>query len=199
MRKILISALCAFALSALAGCSSAAEYDIKSEPLSAQAGEASVVLGSEEDLEEPVEKEDTEDPVICVYVCGEVASPGVYELPEGSRVYEAVDAAGGLLEGVDATGVNMAEKLADGQQITVCKEGAYTDGGSGASDPVEKVNLNTAGMEELMTLSGIGESRAEDIIEYRTTFGEFSSVEDIMNVSGIGEKMFEKIKDDIEV
>lgn len=200
MRKIFISALFVFALTVSAGCSSAAEYDIKSGPVSAQAGETSADFKSEEDTEEPAETEAPEDPVICVYVCGEVASPGVYELPEGSRVYEAVDAAGGLLEGVDTTGINMAEKLADGQQITVCKEGAYTNDVPGASDPGgEKVNLNTADMEELMTLSGIGESRAGDIIEYRTTFGKFSSVEDIMNVSGIGEKMFEKIKDDIEV
>ena len=195
MKKILLFVFLTQAI--YAGCSPAAEYDIHS----VSAPETSSVSETEE-RSEVLESESDEESenIICIYICGEVKSPGIYELPEGSRVFEAVDAAGGLLEGVDTTGINMSEKLSDGQQITVFKEGARTEGDSGVSGGgKQKVNLNTADKEELMTLSGIGEARAEDIIEYRTQFGSFSSAEDIMNISGIGEKMYEKIKDDIEV
>jgi len=147
-----------------------------------------------------------------VYVCGEVSRPGVYELPENSRVYQALDAAGGMTETADRKTINQAELLSDGQQITVYSveetsapgfsgtaagtpSGTQQSGGGNSG----KININTAGKEELMKLSGIGESRAEDIIRYREEHGKFSSAEDIQNVSGIGEKSFQKIKDQIEV
>lgn len=170
------------------GCEEKVRYDIQS---------ADDVSASSAQEEESVRTE-SKSSMILVYVCGEVESEGVYELPEGSRVYEALQAAGGLLEGVDTTKINMAAKLSDGQQITVSLQGIEQDGfpGEGGSG---KINLNTAGKEELMELPGIGEARAGDIIEYRQQYGSFSSIEEIMNISGIGEKMFEKIKDDIEV
>ena len=178
------------------GCQKEAVYDIK------DASEESTEAAGSEDIissENGQEEKDAADDVICVYVCGEVASPGVYELQQGSRVYEAIDVAGGLLDGVDTTKINMAQLLSDGQQITVAPHGLQTGESVTSADGAGKVNLNTAGKEELMTLSGIGEARAEDILEYRQKYGSFSSIEDIMNISGIGEKMFEKIKDDIEV
>lgn len=158
-------------------------------------------------------KETSGEPkTLFVYVCGEVCRPGVYELPENSRVYQALDAAGGLTGAADRKTINQAELLSDGQQITVYSveetsapifSGTAAGSPSGIQQPGSgnsgKININTAGKEELMTLSGIGESRAEDIIRYREEHGKFSSVEDIQNVSGIGEKSFQKIKDQIEV
>ena len=144
------------------------------------------------------------DTDIFVYVCGEVNSPGVYELEEGSRVYEAIEAAGGALEGADIDSVNQAELLTDGQQIKIYSReemsqgtSLYNESGTAASSG--KVNINTADKTLLMTLPGIGESRAGDIIKYRDEHGLFSSIEDIKNISGIKDKMFEKIKDYIEI
>lgn len=137
---------------------------------------------------------------ICVYVCGNVASPGVYDMQEGSRVYEAIEAAGGIVGETDVTHINMAQKLSDGQQITVIQEGlAEQTSSGGTSGGSAKVNINTASADELMTLSGIGESRAEAIIEYRTRYGNFESTDELMNISGIGEKMLAKIADNIEI
>ena len=139
---------------------------------------------------------------ICVHVSGYVINPGVYMLPEGSRVYEAVAAAGGFAEGADEQFLNLAKVLDDGQKIRIYSLDE-TATASGDSDLVQKdsndteklININTATKESLMTLPGIGESRAESIIAYREQNGYFSSVEDIMKVSGIKEAAFEKIKD----
>lgn len=145
-----------------------------------------------------------------VYICGAVASPGVYTLPGGSRVVQAVEAAGGFLTDAEEKILNLARKIEDGEQITVwTREEAenmestetpqQNTGGTEQASGSGKVNLNTAGKEELMTLSGIGESRADAIIAYREANGPFGSVEEIMNIEGIKEKMFEKIRGSIEV
>ncbi|HAJ73555.1 MAG TPA: hypothetical protein DCM49_02030 [Lachnospiraceae bacterium] len=148
--------------------------------------------------------------MIYVYVCGAVNAPGVYTFPENSRVYEAVNAAGGLRGDADAAALNQAGKLSDGMQITVytveeTTAGAVNNaapeavpGGEGASSDA-RININTATLEELTTLSGIGGSRAADIIAYRNEHGFFSDIREITNVSGIGDRMFEKIKNDITV
>lgn len=142
---------------------------------------------------------------VVIYICGAVASPGVYTLPEGSRVYELIEAAGGLLEDADNRVLNQAEVLQDGQQIVVYtrEEAAdlpVPDSGAGTVVSNEgKVNLNTAKAEELMTLSGIGEARAHAIIAYREQNGGFRSIEEIMEIEGIKEKLFEKIKEQIEI
>jgi competence protein ComEA len=154
---------------------------------------------------------------IYVYVCGVVRSPGVYELPAGSRVFQAVAAAGGLTGEADARSLNHARTLSDGEQVTVYTreeaeakglDGSRNSAGSAAagdgaspSDPggTAKVNINTAGREELMTLPGVGEAKADAIIRYRTDHGRFSSIEDIQNISGIKEKAIQKLKDYIEV
>lgn len=134
---------------------------------------------------------------ICVYVCGAVNAPGVYTLPAGSRVYEAVRMAGGLSDEADERAVNQAEILTDGRQVTIPTKAEVLKGEEGAADG--PVNINTAGVSELMRLSGVGESRAKDIIAYRKEHGAFSVPEDIMKVPGIKEAVFEKIKDDITV
>ena len=143
---------------------------------------------------------------VYVDVDGAVASPGVYRLKDGARVAQAIDAAGGLTLDADVTGLNRASKVADGQKIYVPKVGEQTvtagdgaDGGAAASPGVSNatglVNINTASASELQTLSGIGPSMAQSIIDERTKNGAFASVDDLMRVSGIGEKKLAKIKD----
>ncbi len=144
---------------------------------------------------------------VYVDVDGAVVSPGVYRLKDGARVAQAIDAAGGLAPEADVTGLNRASKVTDGQKIHVPTVGeqqasiaeAGVDGGvsasSGAGGATGLVNINTASAEELQTLSGIGPSMAQSIIDERTKNGAFSSVDDLMRVSGIGEKKLAKIKD----
>ena len=144
---------------------------------------------------------------VYVDVDGAVASPGVYRLKDGARVSQAIDAAGGLTAEADVTGLNRAAKVTDGQKIYVltvgeqqaasatggAEGGAATVSGAGASSGL--VNINTASAAELQTLSGIGPSMAQSIIDERTQNGAFASVDDLMRVSGIGEKKLAKIKD----
>ena len=144
-------------------------------------------------------KEDTKDTeYIFVYVCGAVHCEGVYELPSGSRVYQAIEIAGGFREDADAKSVNQAEVLEDEERIYVPVIGEEMEANS-SSDKDGKININKASKEELMTLPGVGESRAESIIRYREEQNGFKSIEDIMQVSGIKEGLFEKIKDLITV
>ena len=131
---------------------------------------------------------------------GAVAKPGVYELPEKSRVFQAVEAAGGLLPEALERLINQAAELTDGQQVYIPFEGEETEGGQAPlQETDDRVNINTAGPEELKTLPGIGEARAADIIAYREAKGGFSSIEEIMQVSGIKDAMFQKIRDKIKV
>ena len=139
---------------------------------------------------------------ICVYVCGAVCTPDIYELTDGSRVYEAVQMAGGMTADAAADAVNLARVAADGEQIYIpTSEEVQTQGtvpgAQSAAGGQDKVNINTASAEELMTLSGIGEAKAESIIRYREENGGFETPEDLMKISGIKEGVFEKIKDDI--
>jgi len=149
--------------------------------------------------------ENSEKSGVYVYICGEVTNPGVYELSEDSRIYEAVDAAGGFTENAARESVNLASKVSDGMQITIYnKEEAASlsaggSSGQGGTSGSGLVNLNTATKEELMTLKGIGEAKAEDIIRYREKSGGFKKIEDIMKISGIKEAGFQKIKDNITV
>ena len=149
----------------------------------------------------------TAETEVYVDVDGAVASPGVYRLKVGSRVSQAIDAAGGLTAEADVTGLNRASKVTDGQKIYVPTVGeqqtALAAGGaeggtaavSGAGASSGLVNINTASAVELQTLSGIGPSMAQSIIDERTQNGAFASVDDLMRVSGIGEKKLAKIKD----
>lgn len=172
---------------------------------------------SEEEAEQKSAKEEetknqqkTEPETIVVYVCGEVQKEGVVTLPAGSRIYQAIEMAGGVTEEAEASWLNLAEVLTDGVRIYVPGKEEVSEGelaipeGTGNSTGISEasdglVNLNQASKEELMTLPGIGEAKAEAILQYRTEHGTFSSIDEIKNISGIKDGVFEKIKDKITV
>ena len=141
--------------------------------------------------------EEAEVRVVVVHVDGAVRSPGVYELEEGARVRDAVQAAGGLTKGADVSAMNLAALVEDAQKVYVPREGEEVppdaNAGSGKGE-LALVNINTATVEELDELPGVGESTARAIIEDREKNGPFSSPEDLMRVSGIGEKKFERLE-----
>jgi len=144
---------------------------------------------------------------LTVHVAGAVGQPGVYQLPRGSRVQDAIEAAGGFSTEADPQTLNLAARLEDGSQVYVPAEGeerpasVSTAQSSTADDssPLYPININTASIEELQLLPGIGESKAESIVEYREANGLFASIEDIMEVSGIGQSTFDEFKELITV
>lgn len=136
---------------------------------------------------------------VWVDIGGEVKSPKVVELDDGSRVQDAIDAAGGLTSEADITNLNRAALVNDGDKIYVPavgdESGASGSTSGGVSTTGGKVNINTADSEELQTITGVGPATAEKIISYRESNGRFKAIEDIKNVSGIGDKTFEKMKE----
>lgn len=155
--------------------------------------------------------EDT-DASIYVDVRGQVNAPGVYVLSSDSRVFEAIEKAGGMTKDAADSSVNQAQKLTDGQQIYVpsekeVKNGEKTGAAALTDDQAQtkasgngaKINLNTATREDLMTLNGIGEAKADAILRYREEHGNFSSIEDIKKIEGIKDGIFNKVKDQITV
>ena len=142
---------------------------------------------------------------LVVDVRGAVAQPGVYELPPGSRLQDALQAAGGTLPGAELGGLNLAAPLDDGAAIRVPLQGEAINPpsrSSGVTIPGAQgslTNINTASQEELEALPGIGPVLAQQVIEYREANGPFPSIEAIQNVPGIGPGIFEKIKDLITV
>ena len=159
------------------------------------------------------EEESVEIDYVYVYVCGCVNNEGVYKLRDDERIDDALRAAGGYSEGAARGVINLAAKITDGQKIYFPSEseienGTYNPEGENISDDISsdngssddgRININNASKEELMTLSGIGEGKAEDIISYREMYGDFSCIEDIKKVSGIGDATFEKLKSQITV
>ena len=137
---------------------------------------------------------------LVVDVSGAVPRPGVYELPVGSRVRDAVDAAGGFLAEADKTTMNLAAPIEDGQKLDIpFLAGAAQAGAQAQPTAVQLIDINQATLEELKTLPGIGPTLAQNIIDYRDTYGPFTQIEEIMNVDGIGPSTFENIKDLITV
>ena len=137
---------------------------------------------------------------ICVHICGAVMDPGVYQLPAGSRIGDGIAAAGGFAPDADTEYINLALLLEDGMQVRVPTAGeaeSMRAAQAEASDGL--VDINTAGLEELMTLPGIGEVRAQAIIEYRSRNGPFEDISDIMRVSGIKESAYQQIQYRIKV
>lgn len=149
-------------------------------------------------LDPITEQENTQisEETICVHVCGAVQTEGVYELPIGSRVYEAIELAGGFREDAAKTEVNQARVLEDEEKVYVPTVAEIQNQESKSNG---KVNINKASKEELMTLPGVGEAKAESILQYRKERGSFQSIEEIMQISGIKEGLFQKIKDLIKI
>lgn len=146
---------------------------------------------------------------IILHITGEVNSPGIIEIEEGSRLADAIEAAGGLTENADINKINLAYVVQDGQKINIpnvnsVDTSSYITDNIGENIIIEDissntslVNINTATQTELETLTGIGPSTALKIIKYREENGKFKTIEDIKNVSGIGNSKFEAIKDEI--
>ena len=189
--------------------------------------------GKESDAEAGPMDEEVQESLLTVHVCGAVRREGVYSLPAGSRIRDAVDAAGGFSGDADRSYLNLAMKIEDAWQIRVpTKEEAEAlrleQGRSGSGTAVpgaapglsgtsglqgagtanddagtgnqeEKINLNTASKEQLMKIPGVGEAKAQRIIEYREQNGRFEAIEDLMKVPGIKDASFQKMKDYITV
>ena len=149
----------------------------------------------------PQKEEETD--IIYVQVSGAVNHPGVYELPLGSRVFQALELAGGMTQEAQEKSINQAQTLEDGQMIWVptVEEAAALPEQQPESLAKDdgKVNLNTATKEELQTLPGIGEAKAQSIVAWREEHGSFTQIEDIMKIDGIKEGVFSKIKDSVKV
>jgi competence protein ComEA len=155
----------------------------------------------------------TKEP-IAVHVIGAVPRPGLYEFAEGARIQDAINAAGGLLASANVDTINLAALLEDGQQLSIpYKSGeepsvtggedennslvlpGETEQPQTSGDDAERININTASLEELDSLPGIGPTIAQRIVDYRDENGPFQTIEDIMNVSGVGPSTFDNIKD----
>ena len=146
--------------------------------------------------------ENRHDEKIFVDVKGAVKHPGVFETTKDKRVKDLIEEAGGLLDDADTSTLNLSQKVKDQMVIYVLKHGEkskqISDGGSSSSN-ADVININTANLEQLMKISGVGKTKAEAIISYREKNGDFKKKEDITKVRGIGKATFEKIKDKIEV
>lgn len=184
---------------------------------SADAGGFQITAAADEPSEDAnaptAEAEEAPAPDIYVHVAGCVASPGICKLPQGARIAQAIEAAGGFTEDAACESVNLAREAQDGEQIIVASAaeaaasaangtgvaagGSGSAQGSAAADG--RVNINTATEADLQTISGIGPSKAQKIIAYRESNGPFKTVEDLCNVSGIGEKTLENIRDQITI
>ncbi|HHU20946.1 MAG TPA: ComEA family DNA-binding protein [Acholeplasma sp.] len=151
-----------------------------------------------------VSKPKTEDPIderrevmienIVVEIKGEVYHPGLYILEQGSRINDLIELSGGFTKDANGADLNLAKVLSDGEVIIVSKKGE-----SSTITENKIININYATVEQLMELSGIGETKAKAIVTYREQHGRFKKIEDIMNVTGISNALFERIKEQITV
>ena len=177
----------------------------KETNLQAEVAAVSKDSSSEKEVKKEEKEESPEQDLITVDVKGAVKSPGIYDLPVGSRVHDAVQKAGGLTEEADSKSLNLAQKVSDEALVyvpTKGEEAASQQAASGttpSSSKEKKVNLNKASLEELKQVKGLGGKRAQDIIDHREANGKFKSVDELKKVSGIGAKTIEKLKDYVTV
>ena len=173
--------------------------------LQAEVAAVSKDSSSEKEIKKEEKDESAEQDLITVDVKGPVKSPGIYDLPVGSRVHDAVQNAGGLTEEADSKSLNLAQKVSDEALVyvpTKGEEAASQQAASGTASSTskeKKVNLNKASLEELKQVKGLGGKRAQDIIDHREANGKFKSVDELKKVSGIGAKTIEKLKDYVTV
>lgn len=177
----------AAALCMLAGCGGSPKITVESND------------GYTEETETAIREAVTPSSELYVYVAGRVKKPDVYKVPEGSRVYQLIELAGGFEEDADTVSINLADRVHDGMKIIVYAVGEEPAGDADTPSQSRFVNINTASKKQLMTLPGIGAAKADSIVRYREENGYFHSIEDIMNISGIKEGAFDKIKDFITV
>lgn len=162
-------------------------------------------LENSESITEVTIDTDQKSAVIYVHICGAVATPGVYQLKQDARLCELIEQSGGLLQDAAGDYVNQAQQVMDGQRIYIpTKEeveelstAEYLEGNQNVTEIKEEtsalVNINTADSQELMNLPGIGQAKADSIIEYRTANGTFKTIEELMKIPGIKEGLFSKI------
>ena len=173
--------------------------------LQAEVAAVSKDSSAEKEVKKEAKEESVEQDLITVDVKGAVKSPGIYDLPVGSRVHDAVQKAGGLTEEADSKSLNLAQKVSDEALVYVPSKGeeaASQQSASGTTPSTskeKKVNLNKASLEELKQVKGLGGKRAQDIIDHRESNGKFKSVDELKKVSGIGAKTIEKLKDYVTV
>lgn len=222
LRKQAVFFALAIFCSGLWGCSSKETLLLESEDLVKAESEIEMPDAEPEEAVGAAGQQGEEEPLF-VHICGAVKGQGVYQLAAGSRVYDVIEAAGGFTEEADEGYVNMALVLEDGWKIVIptleetsvmltngvirtedTKKGIFSGKESVppalAGDTKDKdglVNINTADKEALLTLPGIGDSRAENIVSYREQHGGFARIEDIMCIEGIKEGMFARLKDKI--
>jgi len=200
-----------FVLITITGCSKGTDQVILLENQSEEVMSENTTYTETLQGEESKTEADNRNDSIFVYICGAVNQPGVYELPANARVFEAIDAAFGYLEGAAEEYMNQAALLTDGQQIRIptveeaeemrdqIESAEIVTAEQGQLTDSDLININSASASQLMTLSGIGEAKANAIIAYRETNGSFNTIEELMNIAGIKDGVFQKLKDQITV
>lgn len=209
-KRIRVDCMMGMLLLSLSACSQNSDIYLEKyeESTSAVLADAMQVQQTEEPVMMTEEPDESEEKQVCyVYICGAIAQSGVYVLPEGSRIFEVIQKAGGLTEQADETYVNQAEPVTDGMMIRIyTQEETATFAIAESDEELEQgsaddgmLDINTATEAELMTLPGIGSAKAEAIVAYREAHGRFSCIEDLMKVPGIKEGLFNQMKERIKV
>ena len=181
------------------------QTSVKETNLQAEVAAVSKETSTEKEVKKEEKEESPEQDLITVDVKGAVKSPGIYDLPVGSRVHDAVQKAGGLTEEADRKSLNLAQKVSDEALVYVPTKGEEAasqqaaSGTTASTSKEKKINLNKASLEELKQVKGLGGKRAQDIIDHREANGKFKSVDELKKVSGIGAKTIEKLKDYVTV
>ncbi len=181
------------------------QTSVKETNLQAEVAAVSKDSSSEKEIKKEEKEESPEQDLITVDVKGAVKSPGIYDLPVGSRVHDAVQKAGGLTDEADSKSLNLAQKISDEALVYVPTKGEeaasqqVASGTTPSTSKDKKVNLNKASLEELKQVKGLGGKRAQDIIDHREANGKFKSVDELKKISGIGAKTIEKLKDYVTV
>ena len=202
---IVICAVLGLALGGFFLLKPSSQTSVKETNLQTEVAAFSKDSSSEKAVNKEEKEESPEQDLITVDVKGAVKSPGIYDLPVGSRVHDAVQKAGGLTEEADSKSLNLAQKVSDEALVYVPTKGEEAASQQATSETTpstskeKKVNLNKASLEELKQVKGLGGKRAQDIIDHREANGKFKSVDELKKVSGIGAKTIEKLKDYVTV